>query len=340
MRLKIGRFLCFLCLVNFTFFLTQDRESRVSPFLESLVRVYLKYKSRPAGAEQQTSPKINGVIVSKDGYILTTNYIFYQMKKGVGEEDELVEVEYEKIFVEFYNFKIVEAEYIARDERNDLVLLKIDGTFDRFIDFKEEELNILDRVLVKSLWFDTPTINITEGIISNTERMQNCAYQIDAKVDFASIGGLVTDKNGKPVGIVAFLNEFNAKAYGWGMNSGVGFMVKSKCILNSLQELKRGKNISFQPVPLMGVLGDTSFTDILGAKIKKVFPNTPAHKAGLKDGDIIIKYNDKIITEWLELSYAVRRTPFNSKVVLEVVRDDKKITVEVVLDKKRKEFER
>ncbi len=336
-------YVCCVILFIFTFVICwgENSDFKNNKYLSSLVRVYLKLKSSNSDSEVKTSPTINGVVVSQDGYILTTNYIFYKLKRGgAGQEDEFVEVEYEKILVELYNFKTLEAEYIAKDERNDLVLLKVNHNFDSFIEFKQINLKILDKVFVHSLWLHTPTINITEGIISNTDRMENCAYQTDAKVDFASIGGLATDKDGNPVGIVAFLNEFNAKSYGWGMNSGVGFIAKSGCIAKSLNELKKGKNISADPIPLLGVKGDIGASDILGAKIKEVLPNTPAHKAGLKSGDIIVKYNDKVITEWLELTYAVRRTPFNSRVVLEVIRNDEKIKLELILDKKRREFER
>ncbi len=331
------------CLVFFiltlSFCLTENTEGKNSKYLKFLVRVYLKYSSKHSTEGKEFSPKINGVVVSKDGYILTTNYIFFKLKKEE-EGERLSEVEYEKILIELYNFKTLEAEYIARNERNDLVLLKVDHTFDEQVEFKETKMGVLDKVFVYSLWLYTPTINITKGIISNTARMKDCAYQIDAKVDFASIGGLATDSAGNPIGIVSFLNEFNAKAYGWGMNSGIGFITKSECILKSLPELKKGKIIYPEPIPILGVKGDVGVTDILGGKIKEVLPNTPAHKAGLKSGDIVIKYNDRVITEWLDLVYAVRLTPLNSKVILEVIRGEEKKMIEVVLDKKRQEFER
>lgn len=296
------------------------------------VRVYLKLKNEE---QKKESPKVNGLVISSDGYILTTNYLFFFFDENAREAKE---VDYEKIVVELNNFKVLEAEYIARDEKNDLVLLKVDGNFKNYITFENTALKVGDTVWVNSLWLDTPTINKTEGIISAVDRMKGCAYQIDAKVDFASIGGLVTDKDGHPIGMVSFLTESNAKAYGWGMNSGIGFATKSQCIVKSLNELKKGKNISADPIPFLGVQGDMGVGEILGARIKSVVPNTPAYKAGLKEGDVVIKYGDKTITEWIELIYAVSQTPLNSKVVLEIIRDDKKIQLEVFLDKKRKEF--
>lgn len=290
------------------------------------VRVFLKLKGEQ---ETQFSKKINGLIISNDGYILTTNFIFFVRGK---------EVEYENILVELDNFKTLNAEYIARDEKNDLVLLKVDSSFNKFVTFKNTDTKIGDTVIVTSLWLNTPTVNKTKGIISAIDRMRGCAYQIDAKVDFASIGGLVTDNDGNAIGIVSFLSEERAQSFGWGMNSGVGFATKAKCIIKSLNELKKGKNISAEPTPFLGVQGDPGISDILGAKIKSVVPNTPAHKAGLKGGDIIVKFGEKTITEWVELIYAVSQTPLNSKIKLEVIRKDKKIQLELFLDKKRDEF--
>lgn len=296
------------------------------------VRIYLKLKNDEQKKELQ---KVNGLVVSADGYILSTNYIFFFYDE---KEREIKEVDYEKILVELNNFKILEAEYVARDEKNDLVLLKVNNNFKSFVTFENIDLKVGDTIWVNSLWLETPTINKTKGIVSAIDRMKGCAYQIDAKVDFASIGGLVTNNDKRPIGIVSFLNENNAKTYGWGMNSGIGFATKSQCIAKSLNEMRKGKNISAEPTPFLGVQGDMGVGEILGARIKSVVPNTPAHKAGLKDGDVIIKYGDKVITEWVELIYAVSQTPLNSKITLEVIRNYNKIQLELFLDKKRKEF--
>lgn len=323
MKMKMWMKVILIAVVFYSFVFSEVRKEIDKSYF---VRVYLKLKGE---GEEKFSKKINGLVVSSDGYILTTNFIFFQK----GEE-----VEYEQILVELGNFKVLNAEYIGRDEKNDLVLLKVEKNFDNFVTFTETDVKIGEPVMVHSLWLETPTVNKTRGIISATDRMDGCAYQIDAKVDFASIGGLVTDKKGQPVGMVSFLNEGNAKAYGWGMNSGIGFATKARCIIKSLNELKKGKNILQPPIPFLGVEGETGIGEILGARIKRVVPNTPAHKAGLKDGDIVIKYGDKVITEWIELIYAVRQTPLNSKVKLEIIRKDVKLELELVLDKKRREF--
>jgi serine protease Do len=84
--------------------------------------------------------------------------------------------------------------------------------------------------------------------------------------------------------------------------------------------------------PYIGVQGDPNANV---AKVARVLPNAPAKKAGIKPGDVIVRYGDKPITDFASLQMRVNDSQPGDKVAVEVVRGEEKIKLELIVGKRK-----
>jgi S1-C subfamily serine protease len=117
----------------------------------------------------------------------------------------------------------------------------------------------------------------------------------------------------------------------WRQNCGVGFMLNADVLQKILPDLKAGKKLERPKRPYLGVQGDEGALDIKGARVANISPNSPAARAGMENGDVIIAFNDQPIEDWYGLIKAVQSAKVGDTVKIKVRRDQKELVLDITL---------
>lgn len=255
----------------------------------------------------------SGFIVDADqGLIVTNNHV-------VKDADE--------VRVTLYDDTTMPAEIIARDEKVDLALLKVKAvkklTAVQFGD--SEKLRVGDWILAIGNPFGLGG-TVTAGIVSARQRdIQSGPYddfiQTDASINRGNSGGPMFNLQGEVIGINTAI--FSPS----GGSVGIGFAIPSslaKPVIDQLAKYGRTRR-GWVGVRIQSVTDDIAesfgMKGTKGALISSVTPTGPAEKAGLKPGDIVLKFNGRDIKEMRELPRLVAETAIDSEATLEYWRD-------------------
>ena len=261
----------------------------------------------------------SGFIISKDGYILTNNHV---VEKAT------------EIRVRLLNKEQFKAKVIGRDPKTDIALIKIKANHSLSAATlgDSDALRVGDWVIAIGNPFGLGH-TVTVGIISAKERIIGAGpydnfLQTDAAINPGNSGGPLVNLEGKVVGINTAIV---AQA------QGIGFAIPinmAKYILSQLKE--RGKvmrgwlGVMIQEVTpeIAHALG---LKEVKGALVADVTPGSPADKADIRRGDVIIEYNGKKIEEMNELPRLVANTPVGKSVPIKIWRNGKirQLTVKV-----------
>jgi len=258
-----------------------------------------------------------GVVVSKDGYIISSAFNF--AAKPVS------------ILVELPDQRRLPAKLVARDHLKMLTLLKVEAN----------DLSPAKPVAKKSLrtgqWslalgrtYDGVLPSISVGIVSALNRVNGNAIQTDAKVSPVNYGGPLIDIQGNVMGILVPLSpQGNGETAGveW-YDSGIGFAIPIADVYDNLEKLKQGKDLHRG---LMGV----SFQgrDKLSGKplINLVRVNSPAYDAGIKRGDQIVKIDQTEIDRQAEVFMAMGNKYAGDVIEVTLKRGQETLTKKVTL---------
>ena len=270
----------------------------------------------------------SGVIATTDGYILTNNHV-------VEDADE--------INVTLATFEEYEAKVIGRDPKSDLALIKIETEKELpAVAFgNSDQLRVGDWVLAIGNPFGLQQ-TVTAGIVSAKGRsINNGTYgnfiQTDASINPGNSGGPLFNLKGEMIGVNTAIFSRT------GGNIGIGFAIPANMAKTVMQQLKEhGKVIrGWLGVMIQHVtpeLADNFGLDRpIGALVGQVVPDSPAEKAGIKAGDVIIEYNGKEVSQMSMLPAMVAQTPVDEKARVVLVRDGKKETINVVIGKMAEE---
>ena len=264
----------------------------------------------------------SGVIVTKDGYILTNNHVV----DGASE-----------VKVTLPDGREFTAKVIGRDPKSDIAVVKISADNLPIVAMADsDKVEVGDVVLAVGNPFGIGQ-TVTKGIVSATERggMGIEDYedfiQTDAAINPGNSGGALVDITGRLIGInTAILSRS-------GHSEGVGFAVPSGLARNVMQSLVAYGHVNrgFLGVEIQNVtpaLADEfKLKDATGALVSEVVPDGPAAKAGLKDGDVILNFNGKKIADSRHLQLTVADTQPGSTVPVEILRNGSAQTVKVTL---------
>src|SRR5574344_80438 len=264
----------------------------------------------------------SGVIVTKDGYIITNNHVV--------ENAEEISVTIGEDLTEY------SAKLIGKDSDSDLAVIKIDSNKT----LKPIKLGDSTTLLVGDITFAIGNPfgvgnTVTQGIISalNKNKVGINRYenyiQTDASINPGNSGGALVDSRGALIGInTAILSKS-------GGNDGIGFAIPVDMVKDVVGKLvSDGKVIrGYLGVVIVDLDKDSQqvYKRKEGAIILDISNDTPAAKYGLKRGDLVYSINGKETKDRNSLQNAIASFKPNEKVKLEIERDKKDIVVEIVL---------
>ena len=292
----------------------------------------------------------SGVFLTEDGYILTNSHVV-----TLDGSTEAVKIE-----VKTYDGHVFTGKVIGTDPINDLAVVKVSAPISfKAITFADSnQINVGDRVLAIGAPLGLAN-TVTEGIVSALNRTIAVAssavpdnsglgglqlfsgtgssvnlrvIQTDAAINPGNSGGALVDETGKLIGInVAIASAGSSSQAG---NIGVGFAIPSDVAKRIANEIMTTGTASHALLGA-GVADSTSSSDnsgfSVGAKVRELTPGGAAEAGGIKVGDIIVKFNGQVITTAGELTAAVRQEPAGAKAQVELLRDSKSLTLNVVL---------
>ena len=264
----------------------------------------------------------SGVIYNTGGYIITNKHVI----KDAGE-----------IIISLYDGREFKAKLVGTDARSDIAVLKIDAedlTPARFGNSDFLELGEIVLAIGSPLGLGQ---TITSGIISakGTSNVQITGFedfvQTDATINPDSYGGPLVNLNGEVVGISTIPPKQTDGYYGISLAVPVNVVRKITEDLIKYGRVTRGwLGVTAQPitVQLKEALG---LKNNLGGLVSDIEPNSPAANAGIKSGDVIIKYNGEKIKDLLHLRSFVKGTEINKEVEMTVIRDGYELTLNTTI---------
>ncbi len=255
----------------------------------------------------------SGFVIDKDGYILTNNHV-------VEKVDE--------IKVTMADKKTYTAELIGHDPKTDLALIRIDA--DEALEplplGNSDDLEVGDWVVAIGNPYGLGN-TVTAGIVSYKSRNINAGpyddfIQTDAAINPGNSGGPLLNTKGEVVGINSAIFSQT------GGSIGIGFAIPVNMAKDLLPQLKKGKVIrGWLGVHIQQISPELKdglkLKDTKGALVADVSPGSPAQKAGIKRGDVVVSFDGTKIEEMDDLPYAVASTPVGKEVVVKVIRKGK-----------------
>ena len=270
----------------------------------------------------------SGFIIDEKGLIVTNNHVI----AGASS-----------ITVVLHDGKTLQAKLIGADAKTDLALLKVKTD----IKLKSVNWGNSDEVKVGNwaMAIGNPfgLVNtVTVGIVSARARDINAGpfddfIQTDASINRGNSGGPLFNLKGQVIGV-------NTAIYSpSGGSVGIGFAIPSALAENIVEQLEdHGRTIrGWLGVRIQTVTEDLASSLGLdkpyGALVASVIPNSPAEKAGIKPGDIILDFNGSEVTEMRKLPRLVAETKVNSRSNLTIWRNEKKKSLKVVIAEMKEE---
>lgn len=263
----------------------------------------------------------SGVIVSQDGYIVTNNHVVD------GADQIIVNLAGDK--------KEYEAKLIGKDEKSDLAIIKVEAKNLNAITFYDsDKVKVGDIVFALGNPFGVGE-TITQGMVSATGRSgvgiveYEDFIQTDASINPGNSGGALINSAGHLIGINSAIISKS------GGNVGIGFAIPSNMVTTVATSLiDNGKYTrAYLGVNISDISDDMSkfYNNSYGALITSVEENSPATKAGLKRGDLIIEVNSKKIASASELKNTIGSFAPSKSVTIKFLRDKKIESVNVTL---------
>ncbi|MFZ4689029.1 MAG: Do family serine endopeptidase [Polymorphobacter sp.] len=270
----------------------------------------------------------SGFIISADGYIVTNNHV---ISAEAGKDAPV-----DTITVTLSDRREYKARIIGRDALTDMALLKIEATGLPFVAFgNSQSVRVGDWAIAIGNPFGlggTVTAGIVSALHRNIGSGQYDRYiQTDASINQGNSGGPLFDLDGNVIGVNTAI--FSPT----GGNVGLGFSIPAELAYPVIQQLratgtvKRGYlGVAIQPLS-SDIAAGLNLPKDRGEIVATVEPSGPAAKAGIKQGDVIVRINGSDVTFDNTLSYVVANTPIGSSVPIELIRDGQRRTINATI---------
>jgi Do/DeqQ family serine protease len=268
----------------------------------------------------------SGVVVSADGYVLTNNHVVgnagAQVRVGLVDKRELP------------------AKIVGVDPWTDIALLKLDTSGLPVLPWGDSsKLRVAEWVLAIGNPFQLNQ-TVTLGIVSATGRrlegrvaMYEDFIQTDAAINPGNSGGALINARGELVGINTAIYSDS------GGYQGIGFAVPSNLARHVMDEIlkygtvRRGtlRGIQLQPMSAQ-IAAELGATSARGALILRIDPRSDAYRAGLRQYDIVVRFNDSEIEEPSQFIRMLADAEIGSRATLTIVREGRQRNVTVVVE--------
>ena len=270
----------------------------------------------------------SGFIISADGYVVTNNHLI-QSASGTGTVDSVI--------VKLTNRKEYTARIVGRDTASDLALLKIDATNLPFVNFGDSSrVRVGDWVIAIGNPYGLDG-TVTAGIISALHRgitgigAYDRYIQTDAAINMGNSGGPMFDLNGNVIGINSALISPS------GANVGIGLAIPAELAKPVIDSLRRGQRpqrgylgVSLQPLD-ENIAASLGLPKDQGELVRSVVPGQAAARAGLQQGDVILRVNAQPVTPDETVSFLIANTTVGARVPVDIIRGGRRQTVTVVV---------
>lgn len=263
----------------------------------------------------------SGFIISADGYILTNHHVI----DGA-----------ESVVVRLSDREEYKAEIVGSDPRTDVALLKVAAKgLPTLKTGNSSSLKVGSWVLAIGAPFGLD-YTVTAGIVSAKGRnLPDDTYvpfiQTDVAINPGNSGGPLINLDGEVVGINA---QIYTRSGGF---MGLSFAIPIEIAMNVVEQIKQTGKVErgFLGVQVQEVTSDLARSFNMekpaGALVAQAYPDTPAEKAGIQAGDIILSFDGKTIEKSADLPPIVGVTPLNKTVNVVVLRQGKRMTIKVKL---------
>src|SRR5947208_2974256 len=280
----------------------------------------------PRNSEPQIEHGLgSGIVISPDGYIVTNNHV---VKDATD------------IRVTLNDRRVFPAKLVGADPLTDLAVIKVNGSNMASLPWGDSTaLHPGQTVLA----FGNPfgfRFTVTRGIVSalnrpnpdSNRRKPGEFIQTDAAINPGNSGGPLVNAHGEVIGINTFLISDN------GSFSGMGFAIPTQIVRPTIDALMRNGKVShgYMGIGISDVTPENSkFFDVTkseGALVTQVEPDSPAAKAGLKNGDVIVGLDGKPLSDSGELQVQVGQKQPGTTIHLDLMRNGKSETVPITLE--------
>ena len=250
----------------------------------------------------------SGIIISEDGYILTNNHVVDTSSSNSYSYYDISDATSVKVKLNsatYGNDSTFDAKIVGKDSQTDLAVLKIDKTGLTAAEFGDSDQAVVGEFVMavgSPLGLDT---TVTQGIVSAVNRevesdgTKYTCIQTDAAINSGNSGGALVNSEGKVIGINTL------KLSGSGVE-GIGFAIPINSTLDVTDQLINHNKVLRPYIGISGINLDEStakkYNLTVGVYVKTVQNFSPAEKAGLQSGDVIVKADDKDITTMDELN--------------------------------------
>ena len=259
--------------------------------------------------QQRASGLGSGVIVSEDGYIITNNHVV----QGATS-----------LAVKLYDGRTVSAEVVGGDQLRDLAVIKVEADGLQAAEFGDSDsLEVGEWVLAvgSPFGFDqTVTAGIVSakgrglGIIADEFKDAEQFIQTDAAINRGNSGGPLINLDGEVVGINSAI--FSPS----GGSVGLGFSIPERLAQAVYANIREGGRTDF------GYLG-VRLNGEEGVRVDEVVEGSPAALAGLREGDLVLRFQGRTVEDVNQLWRAIQFSPPGSEATLVVERDGKPVEV-------------
>ena len=260
---------------------------------------------RIGGIRKQGEGNTTGVVISPDGYILTSTFNFIR--------------EASVVIVKTHQGDERVAQILGRDDTRKICLLKIDDVAGLVVPEMQpvQDVKVGQWAISLGVGYGDQTPAISMGIISAKNRVGGRAIQTDANISPANYGGPLVDIQGRLIGICVPMNpQSQAVAAGveW-YDSGIGFAVPVDDFAKIIERLKDGQRI------LPAFVGiETGPVDGPGMRVNGVVKGSAADQAGLVKGDVLLTIDGEPIDDMLRLRQILNRFEAGQTITVSIKR--------------------
>jgi len=285
-------------------------------------------KGKPKTREYSTMASGSGVIVSSDGYILTNNHMVEGAKR---------------IRVKLMDKREFDAKVVGTDKMTEVAVIKIDGKdlpFARLGD--SDKLEVGEWVLAIGNPFQFSN-TVTSGIVSAKGRHMGLTFyedyiQTDAAINRGNSGGPLVNLDGEVVGINTAIWSST------GEYAGIGFAIPINMAKTVMDQLVKTGEVTraWLGVEMQALTPDLAkslgVSSSEGSLVTKVVSNSPAEKAGIKQGDVITAVDGEPMPDSGTLQKKISNSKVGTQVTVTVTRDGSARDIKITLEKLPKDL--